>query len=257
MGAPRRPSVHTAQKHASSIRALSVARRYDYLRLDASNLRRTPQGGIAVPAALTRTGIFVYRKADGSSRSRWSCARPRRSFRPTRWPRLARGTPTIGYVAQIESGQLVEALGRTCGWRSEAGRAPRHCKEVRIQHGDAVQKEQVESGDLKELSCWIRRRARPDARHVERKERYDAVQLKASPTITSRFCRKARDARALRFRSAPTRPLRCSRTRPTPTTRPLPRRQRSRPPRARTKRPHPGRHADRNSRSSCKRRTTI
>jgi hypothetical protein len=40
--------------------------RNDVVRLDASKMKRTPQGGLRGPAAVSRVGVFTYLKADGS-----------------------------------------------------------------------------------------------------------------------------------------------------------------------------------------------
>ena len=45
--------------------------RADVMRLDFgafSKVERTPQGGMRIPANLTRTGVFIYRRKDGTER---------------------------------------------------------------------------------------------------------------------------------------------------------------------------------------------
>ncbi len=149
-----------------------MARRYDYLRLDASNLRRTPQGGIAVPAALTRTGIFVYRKADGSTIR--ELRHPEEVFQADSLASLAHAPLTIGHVAQINPDNWQKhSVGHVAGEAKQDGRLV--TAEVRIQHGDAVK--QVESGDLKELSCGYDVELDPTP-GMWNGERYDAVQRK-------------------------------------------------------------------------------
>ncbi len=44
------------------------AQRIDVFHFDGSRAQRTPQGGLKIPATLTRTGVFEYRNADGSVR---------------------------------------------------------------------------------------------------------------------------------------------------------------------------------------------
>lgn len=40
--------------------------RVDTIRLDASKMRRTPQGGVKLPGALTKVGVFRYTRKDGT-----------------------------------------------------------------------------------------------------------------------------------------------------------------------------------------------
>ncbi len=66
------PSREEAVKQEQAIEASKHRKdavdRIDVLRLDGSRAERTPQGGLRVPANLTRTGVFQYRNADGSTR---------------------------------------------------------------------------------------------------------------------------------------------------------------------------------------------
>lgn len=43
-------------------------RRYDTAGIEASSVERTPQGGLRIPARLTRTGVLEYRLTDGTMR---------------------------------------------------------------------------------------------------------------------------------------------------------------------------------------------
>ncbi len=44
-----------------------MSQRYEFLKLDQlDKIERTPEGFLRLPAKVTRTGIFIYRKADGS-----------------------------------------------------------------------------------------------------------------------------------------------------------------------------------------------
>jgi hypothetical protein len=46
-----------------------MAQRYEVLKIDAlENIEKTPEGFLRLPARATRTGVFVYRKADGTLR---------------------------------------------------------------------------------------------------------------------------------------------------------------------------------------------
>jgi uncharacterized protein len=47
---------------------MPTVRRYHRIALDATGATRTQQGFLRVPARLTRTGIFLYRRADGTIR---------------------------------------------------------------------------------------------------------------------------------------------------------------------------------------------
>lgn len=42
-------------------------KRFDFAKFDISNLRRTPSGGVVVPACLTRTGVFTYQTTNGKT----------------------------------------------------------------------------------------------------------------------------------------------------------------------------------------------
>jgi hypothetical protein len=50
------------------VSAPDLVSRVDFGRFDGTKVSRTPQGGLKVPAALTREGVFMYRNADGSTR---------------------------------------------------------------------------------------------------------------------------------------------------------------------------------------------
>jgi hypothetical protein len=44
-----------------------MAQRYEVLKIDAlEKIEKTPEGFLRLPATVTRTGVFIYRKADGT-----------------------------------------------------------------------------------------------------------------------------------------------------------------------------------------------
>lgn len=58
--------MHTAWL-ASFVLGVQMPQRYEIIKLDAiEKVEKTPEGFLRLPARVTRTGIFLYRKADGS-----------------------------------------------------------------------------------------------------------------------------------------------------------------------------------------------
>ena len=143
--------------------------RLDYGRL--SRVERTPQGGIRAPANLTRTGVFVYKRADGSevrelrhpeevfaedslatlAGAPITDLHPSKPVRPNNWRKLA-----IGHVGEQvkQDGKFVAA-------------------QLSIQDQAAIVA--VERGDRKELSCGYSCRIDPTPGEYEG-ERYDQAQ---------------------------------------------------------------------------------
>lgn len=147
-----------------------MARRYDYFRLDASNLRRTPQGGVVAPAALTRTGIFVYKRGDGSTVR--ELRPPEEVFHADSLASLAHAPLTIGHVAQINPENWgAHTVGHIAGEAKQDGHLV--TAECRIQRADALKK--VEAGTLKELSCGYDVEIDPTAGEWQG-QRYDCIQ---------------------------------------------------------------------------------
>jgi len=136
-----------------------------------SQIERTPQGGLRIPAHLTRTGVFAYTLPDGSVRrelrhpdevfAKDSLAtlsgapvtnrHPATPVRPNNWRKLS-----VGHV-----GEDVKADGRFVA-------AP-----ILVQDASTIS--DVDKGDLKEISCGYS--CRLDNTPGEHNgEHYDAVQ---------------------------------------------------------------------------------
>ncbi len=157
-----------AEKQGAAIKADTVER-LDFGRL--SGVERTPQGGIRCPAHLTRTGIFVYTRADGStvrelrhpdevfsadsiatlSGAPVTDLHPSTPVRPSTWK-----TTAVGHV-----GEDVRADGSFVSAR------------LMIQDADAIAG--IERGERKELSCGYSCRLDHTPGEYEG-ERYDAIQ---------------------------------------------------------------------------------
>lgn len=146
-----------------------AVKRFDAGRL--GKVERTPQGGVRVPAALTRTGILTYRNPDGSTRKE---LRPADEvFRKDSLESLSGAPVTEGHAAWVTPenwreharGHVVEGTARKDGELVAAA--------LTIQDGTALPR--IDSGDLVELSCGYS--CDFDATPGEYKgERYDGVQ---------------------------------------------------------------------------------
>jgi hypothetical protein len=121
-------------------------------RFDAGKLgkvERTPQGGARVPAALTRTGVFTYRNADGSLR---------REYRPAEEVFRADSLATLR-SAPVTDGAHVWVDGKnwrkvSCGHVAEGSARQDNdllVSELVIQDGDVL--EAVDSGQRADISC--------------------------------------------------------------------------------------------------------
>jgi hypothetical protein len=121
-------------------------------RFDAGKLgkvERTPQGGARVPAALTRTGVFTYRNADGSQR---------REYRPAEEVFRADSLATLR-SAPVTDGAHVWVDGKnwrkvSCGHVAEGSArqdADLLVSELVIQDGDVL--DAVDSGQRADISC--------------------------------------------------------------------------------------------------------
>lgn len=148
----------------------------DVLRLDFGRLgkvQRTPQGGIRVPANITRSGIFIYRRADGTTI---------REFRPADEVFHADSLATLSGapVTDLHPSSAV----RPSNWRSlSVGHVGENIKQdgkfvaakLLIQDQDTISK--VDAGDRKELSCGYTCRIDETPGEFEG-QRYDAIQRK-------------------------------------------------------------------------------
>jgi hypothetical protein len=146
------------------------ALRYDVFRLDG--IQRTPQGGIRLPATLTRTGVFEYRRADGSvSRE---LRHPDDVFHADAIESFANAPLTVGHVPAVNPDNWgAVAVGHVVGTPKRDGTFL--AAECSINRRDAIQ--QVEGGKLKELSCGYEVELDPTSGEYEG-QKYDAIQRK-------------------------------------------------------------------------------
>lgn len=73
--------------------------RADEVRFDASRLQRTPQGGLRIPAAVSRVGVFPYRQPDGTIRNEYRPAE--QVFHKDSLASLESAPITIGHLAEV------------------------------------------------------------------------------------------------------------------------------------------------------------
>lgn len=146
------------------------------LRYDAhpiGQVERTPQGGIKVPATLTRTGVFSYVQPDGSIRREYRP--PAEVFRPESLAML-RGAP----VTNLHPGN-----GRvdSTDWRHKAvGHTGDDVRQegthvaatVYVQDAETIR--QIESGDRRQISLGYDQDYVPGKGVTPEGEPYDGVQ---------------------------------------------------------------------------------
>lgn len=123
-----------------------MAIRYDTAKF--SKVRSAPGGGIRVDAALTRTGVFLYKNPDGSERRE---LRPQEEVFSPESIESFKGAPvTIGHQGAVTAETwATKAVGHV----GEDVRADQNLAvaTVTIQKADAIS--QVRAGSLVELSC--------------------------------------------------------------------------------------------------------
>lgn len=143
--------------------------RIDVFRLDAA-AERTPQGGLRVPANLTRSGVFNYRNQDGSLRREYRPpaqvfdAASLKSLEDATVTDLHQGMVTPANYASLSKGH-VRDVKRAGTFVSGA---------VLVQDAGAVAA--VEAGTRKELSCGYSCDLDPTPGRTDAGEEYDAVQ---------------------------------------------------------------------------------
>ena len=136
-----------------------------------SKVERTPQGGFKIPANLTRVGVFVYRRADGSERR--ELRHPEEVFSEDSLSTLAaapvtdlhpRGPVTPGNWKALAVGHVGETVEHDEKFVSAS---------LMLQDDTAIKA--VERGDRKELSCGYTCHLDPTPGEWNG-ERYDAIQ---------------------------------------------------------------------------------
>lgn len=150
-----------------------VSRRYDSAPL--GQVERTPQGGIRVPATLTRTGVFTYIEPDGTVRREYRS--PEEVFSAQSIATL-RGAPVTN---QHPPGDRVDAVD----WRQKAvghaGEDIRRAADGRHLEGtlyvqDAAAIRAVESGERTEVSLGYDQDYVPEPGISPEGEAYDGRQ---------------------------------------------------------------------------------
>ena len=144
------------------------------LRFDVGKLgkvQRTPQGGIKVPAALTRVGILVYENPDGS---------PRREYRPKEevFKEDSLATLSDAPVTNLHHGMVDAsnwrrvAVGAVSGSaREDAGKV---VADLVIQDKTTIAL--IESNERREVSCGYECDLEWTPGQTPGGERYDAIQ---------------------------------------------------------------------------------
>lgn len=146
------------------------ALRYDYVRLDG--MTETPQGGLRIPAALTRTGIFEYTRPDGSKTR--ELRTPEEVFNKSTLDSFENAPLTIGHVPAVTPDNWgAVAVGHVVGVPKKDGDFV--SADCTIARRDAIM--QVKSGQLKELSCGYEVELDPTP-GVWQGQQYDAIQTK-------------------------------------------------------------------------------
>lgn len=149
-GAGSIPAPRTQPPGYSTGRLLSVV----HYRSDASalgNVRKTRQGGIIVPANLTRTGVFVYDYADGT-RVR-ELRHPDEVFKAGSLETLASAPITVLHPGEVTPANYRQVnVGHVDGTPKQSGTFV--AADLRVQDADTIAK--VDSKELTEISCGYR-----------------------------------------------------------------------------------------------------
>src|ERR1700760_383647 len=138
------PTGETPPKHDDSKWTRAV--RLDLGSGEFTETKTTPQGGLAVRANLTRTGVFEYRQPDGSTRREYRP--PEEVFAPDSLATLAHATMTEEHPTKVTPGNWkAVSIGHVAGVPARAGKFVQG--EVHIQHGDSIDK--AKRGQLREV----------------------------------------------------------------------------------------------------------
>lgn len=130
---------------------------------------KTDAGALVAPVRFTRTGIFIYRNADGSERKEFRP--PQEVFNPESLSTLEGAPVTVGHPGVVTSGNWA-ALSK--GHVREAKQDGDYVAgTVRVDAVDAVAG--LESGTLSEVSCGYRCEFDPTP-GVYKGEKYDGIQ---------------------------------------------------------------------------------
>lgn len=146
------------------------AQRIDVFHFDGSRVERTPQGGMKIPATLTRTGVFEYRQADGSVRREYRP--PSEVFKADSLRTLEDAPVTDLHQGMVRS-ETYQALSK--GHVRDVNQDGRFVTAtVLVQDAGLVAA--VERGDRREISCGYECTLDPTPGRTDAGESYDAVQ---------------------------------------------------------------------------------
>ena len=142
----------------------------DFSNAKSSKLARTPQGGLKVPARLTRIGVFKYTKADGSVIR--ECRKPDQVFDPVSLATFQNAPICIDHPGEVgpDNWQAVSV-----GHVGEDVRRDGRYVAATLVIQDAAAIRAVERGALKDLSCAYDAVVTLERGSFEGEE-YDAVQ---------------------------------------------------------------------------------
>lgn len=153
----------------------SVAERFDTHKI--SGVTKTPQGGRRIPAALTRVGVFSYRRADGSTVR--ELRPPEEVFHKDSLSTLRGCTVTDGHPKQmVNPANFRELSLGHVGDNVRGDDSKSHVlADVIVNAGDAVARidDQSREDSLKEISCGYALDVDPTPGTFNG-ERYDQVQ---------------------------------------------------------------------------------
>ncbi len=122
--------------------------RLDFSRLQSSKVQKTAGGGFRVPAGLTRTGVFVYHNADGSTRRELRL--PEEVFKADSIQSLRDAPVVEGHPSMIDADNWEKhAVGHVSGDAKQDGTVV--AGDIVISRKSTQAK--VDSGALQELSC--------------------------------------------------------------------------------------------------------
>lgn len=145
--------------------------RVDFGRFDGSRVSRTPQGGLKVPAALTREGVFTYRNTDGTVR---------REYRPADEVFKADALASLedAPVTDLHPSTMVDASNHgvlSKGHVRDIKRDGQYVAATMLVQDKALI-EAIESGARKEISCGYTCKLDMTPGISPQGEAYDAIQ---------------------------------------------------------------------------------
>lgn len=150
--------------------SLGVARRIEVTHLDG--VKRTPQGGLRADAALTRSGVFVYRREDGSEVREYRS--PEEVFKADSLATLASAPVTNLHPSELVTAENFKAHSKGHVGESVKQDGDKVTATLYIQDADLVRA--VERGDMKQVSCGYTCDVVDSAGTTPSGERYDRAQ---------------------------------------------------------------------------------